>query len=143
MSRVSPRKPNSRLGAQSHFERCPNPTPNLVPTCKGESLPKGEALTPGYNTVGLASSLSGIQAYVNAAFYNYLGKPSEVRLANGLSQRTNYFGLDTPTWFGPGQYGRTRQISGSRRTRTLQMARKYSPSVAQTPPRNPQRRCPP
>jgi len=47
---------------------------------------------------------------VVAATCNALGKPTEVQLGNGLSQRTNYFGLDTPTWFGPGQYGRTRQI---------------------------------
>lgn len=67
-------------------------------------------LTPGYNTLGQASSLSGSQAYVNAAFYNYLGKPSEVRLANGLSQRTNYFGIDTPAAFGTSQFGRMRQI---------------------------------
>jgi len=48
--------------------------------------------------------------YVFAATYNALGKPTEIQLGNGLSQRTNYFGVDTPTWFGPGQFGRMRQI---------------------------------
>ena len=49
-------------------------------------------------------------SYVFAATYNALGKPTEIQLGNGLSQRTNYFGVDTPTWFGPGQFGRVRQI---------------------------------
>ncbi|MEO6062687.1 MAG: hypothetical protein ABIQ99_12185 [Thermoflexales bacterium] len=83
------------------------------------TLPTGETLTPGYNGLGQPYSLAGAQTLVSAAFYNILGKPSEVQLGNGLSQRTNYYGLDTPTWFGTSQYGRTRQISGSRRTRKL------------------------
>lgn len=104
---------------------------------------KTGVLTPGYNSLGQPYALSGSQAYVNAAFYNYLGKPSEVRLANGLSQRSNYFGVDTPAAFGTSQFGRLRQISGSRKTRTLRISRKRWRLPARTSPRNLQRPCPP
>ena len=57
-----------------------------------------------------ARPLEDREPYVFAATYNFMGKPSEVRLGNGLSQRTNYYGLDTPTAFGTSQFGRTRQI---------------------------------
>ncbi|MBK8834346.1 MAG: RHS repeat protein [Anaerolineae bacterium] len=74
------------------------------------TLLTGEVLTPSYNSLGQAYALSGSQGYVNGAFYNYLGKPSEIQLANGLSQLTNYFGVDTPAAFGTSQFGRLRQI---------------------------------